>query len=300
MRKKIIPVLLIAVLVLTAAATTGAVLAEETQEQTGALSFTTINGTQWSISCPPEFVYDEKETYQGGLGQKNENKRGVISGEFKIGICDGELYTNVYENVAAINEQFKKADIYEERAIGGVNAYISQDKDASMKVVLGYEEPYYVCLNVFSETGDYQALYESETFHKIIDSIQFSGAEEKESLTSGPGYLTVTPVGAWNQGESKYNQAITLYNESIGPVTWAVFDDSQLSTPEQLKEYTLAGYSGYSFEPKTIGNNTFEVLDAGSVSFLVAPTSSGKGLRIELRNCTLDEAEELLETVEIR
>lgn len=300
MRKKIISVLLIAVLVLTAAATTGAVLAEETQEQTGDLSFTTINGTQWSISCPPEFVYDETETYQGGLGQKNENKRGVISGEFKIGICDGELYTNVYENVAAINEQFKKADIYEERAVGGVNAYISQDKDASMKVVLGYEEPYYVCLNVFSETGDYQALYEGETFHKIIDSIQFGGAEEKGSLTSGPGYLTVTPVGAWNQGESKYNQAITLYNESIGPVTWAVFDDSQLSTTEQLKEYTLAGYSGYSFETKTIGNNTFEVLDAGSVSFLVAPTSSGKGLRIELRNCTLDEAEELLETVEIR
>ena len=300
MKKKIITILLAAVLSLSLSAAALAAQAEETQEQTGELSFTTIDGTQWSISCPPEFSYDENESYQGGMGQKNEKKHGVISGDFKIGICDGELYTNVYEDVAALNAQFKKADIYEERTVGGVNAYISQNKDASMKVVLAYQEPYYICLNFFSETGEYQKLYESEAFQKILDSIAFGGVEEKAALTSDQGYLTVTPVGAWFQGESKYNQAITLYNDSIGPVTFAVFDDSQLSTVEKLKEYTLTGYSSYSFEEKTIGNNTFEVLDAGSVSYLVAPTSSGKGLRIELRNCTLEQAEELLETVEIK
>ena len=300
MKKKMILILLTAVLSLSLAAAAMAAPAEETQEQTGELTFTTINGTQWTISCPPEFVYDEAESYQGGMGQKNEKKHGVLSGDFKIGICDGELYTNVYEDVAALNAQFKKADIYEERTVGGVNAYISQSKDASMKVVLGYEEPYYICLNFFSENGDYQALYESETFQKILDSISFGGAGEAAALTSEQGYLTVTPVGAWYQGESKYNQAITLYNDSIGPVTWAVFDDCQLSTVEKLKENTLFGYPNYSFEEKTIGNYTFEVLDAGSVSFLIAPTSSGKGLKIELRNCTLEQAKELLETVEIK
>ena len=90
MKKKIITILLAAVLSLSLSAAALAAQAEETQEQTGELSFTTIDGTQWSISCPPEFSYDENESYQGGMGQKNEKKHGVISGDFKIGICDGE------------------------------------------------------------------------------------------------------------------------------------------------------------------------------------------------------------------
>ena len=301
MKKKIMTILLAVTIVLSlSVAALAAQSQEESQEQTEELTFTTINGTQWSLSCPPAFTYDEKESYQGGMGQKNEKKQGVLSGDFKIEICDGELYTNVYENVEALNAQFKKGDIYEERTVGGVNAYISQNKDASMKVVLAYQEPYYICLNLFSETGDYQELYESEVFNQILESLSFGGEEDKASLASDKGYLTVTPVGAWYQGESKYNQAITLYNDSIGPVTWVILDDSQLSTVEQLKENTLFGYPSYSFETKTIGGNSFEVLDAGSVLFLIAPTSSGKGLKIELRNCTLEQAEGLLETVEIK
>lgn len=278
--------------------------AKQTEAQAAAqltpLALTTIDGTQWSVSYPSDFTYDPEAKVDGGMGQKNETKRGVIKGDFDIAICDGEVYPNAYENIAALTSQFKKNDIYEERTIGGAPSYICQNGDYMMRVIIGYTDTNYICLNFICDDGGYQGLYNSDTFKSIIDSITIGGAAEKAPVTSDGGYLTVTPVGAWYLGESQYNNAPTLYNDSISSVSWAVFDDSQLSTVDKLKEYILTGYSNYSFEEKTIGSNTYEVLDAGSVVYLVAPTSTGKGLQIELRNVTLDEAMELLETVEIK
>ena len=264
------------------------------------LSLTTIDGTSWSISYPSNFTYDENGKEEGGMGQKNETKRGIIKGDFTIAIFDGEVYPNAYENVAALTAQFKKNDIYEEKTIGGAPSYICQKGDYHLRVIIGYTDTNYICLDFISDGGDYQALYNGDVFKSIIDSITISGAAEKAPVTSDGGYLTVTPVGAWYQGESKANNAPTLYNDSISSVSWVIFDDSQLSTVDKLKEYILVGYSNYSFEETTIGANTYDMLDAGSVVYLVAPTSTGKGLEIELRNVTVEEARELLETVEIK
>lgn len=263
------------------------------------LSLTTINGTAWSISYPSDFTFDGEGKVDGGMGQKNEKKRGVIKGDFTVAIFDGEVYPNAYENVAALTAQFKKNDIYEEKTIGGAPSYICQNGDYHLRVIIGYTDTNYICLDFITDSGDYKALYNSDKFKSMIDSVTISGAVEKTPISSDGGYLTVTPVGAWYLGESKSNNAPTLYNDSIGAVSWAIFDDSQLTTVDKLKEHILAGYSSYSFEEKTIGSNTYEVLDAGKVVYLVAPTSTGKGLEIELRNVTLEEANELLETVEI-
>lgn len=273
---------------------------EAEEISTNELKLTTIDGTDWKISYPATFVYEETTAFEGGMGQKNETKRGIIEGEFSVYISDGEIYPNAYENVAAMNAQFKSADIYEERTVGGKPAYISQRSDAKMKVVIGYTDTNYICLNFVSESGDYQTLYNSDSFNSIVNSITFLEAAEKAPVASQNGYLTVTPVGAWIEGESKQNNAPTLYNASISSVSWAIFDDSQLSSVDDLKGYILTGYADYSFESKTIGANQYEVLDAGSVVFLVAPTSTGKGVEIELRNVTLDQAQELLETVVIK
>lgn len=287
-----------AAMVFPAYGSTGTEETAITDQQTQEL--TTIDGTTWSFSCPSSFTYEEGASYEGGLGQKNETKRGVLQGDYQIGICDGEIYSNVYENVEALNAQFKKSTIYEEREIDGRAAYISQNNDSSMKVIIAYTDTNYICLNIISDGGGYQAIYESEPFLDFLDSIAFQSDVEKDALTTDNGYLSVTPVGGWYEGEPEGSYQILLRNDSIGPVSTVSFGDNQVAAADQLKEYVLFGFSDYSFETKTIGDNTFEVLDAGDVAYLIADSSTGKGIEIRLWNVKLEDAMELLETVEIK
>ena len=280
---------------------------------TKTLTLDNHDGVVMTMEYPDTLTYDpESHKLNEHFGQKTINKFGGLTGDkYTLEFQSEKLYENAYKTFDDYVKQFKSSDIYEETKVGDYTAYIEQGGKAPLHFFIVYNDPEFIDGVLKIENGtteDYKALYEGE-FKTMFDSIKFegsgsgSGSEDAgETITTENEFITVTAADGWHKGESKQNNALTLYNEKIGPVSWVVFDDTGYVTVEDQKKYVLAGYSNYEFKPITIGNNNYEILTAGTngdVSFLVAERSDSFSILIELRNVTVEQATPLLETVVI-
>lgn len=283
----------------------------ESAAATKTLTLDNHDGVVMTMEYPESLTYNpDSVALNENFVMKKMTNFGALEGDYTFAFQTEQLYDS-YADFPSYMKQFKNNAIYEETKVGDYDAYIKQNADYEIHLYIVYGETEYIegVLQIENGTADdYKAMYEGE-FKTMFDSIKFDGAPQGGSsdtsgtFTTDNGYVTVTAENGWYKGESKQNNALTIYNDKIGPVSWVVIDDSQLSTVDKLKEYVLVGYKDYEFEPITIGSNSYEILTSGSkkdVSFLVAETSSGKGFEIELRNVTVEEATPLLETIVIK
>lgn len=315
--KKAIAILLGAAMMLSAAAlagcggndtssSAGSGAEEATTEAAASVETLTIDnhaGTVMSLDYPAEFTYNADYIADNPLGQNLETRCGALEGDYTIAFCFSSIYTNAYENIEAYFKQFKSNPIYDELDLDGHKTYVRQSGESHLALLIAYSDTEMIILDVSKDgaaTEDYKTFYEGDAFQAMLKSVRFEGGAAAASITTEEGYLTVTPTSGWYQTDAKTAKSVTLANDKISSVTYVNIEDLQLSPVDKLKEYILTGYSDYAFETQTIGSNSFEVLDAGSVVYLVAETSTGKGVQIELRNCTVDDARELLETIEIK
>lgn len=282
----------------------------ESAAATNTLTLDNHDGIVMTMEYPDTLTYNpDSVALNENFVMKKMTNFGALEGDYTFAFQTEQLYDS-YADFPSYMKQFKNNAIYEETKVGDYDAYIKQNADYAIHLYIVYGETEYIEGVLQLENGtadDYKAIYDGE-FKTMFNSIKFDGASQSGAsdaggtFTTDNGYVTVTAENGWYKGESKQNNALTLYNDKIGPVSWVVIDDSQLSTVDKLKENVLVGYKDYEFEPITIGNNDYEILTSGTnkdVSFLVAETSSGKGFEIELRNVTVEEATSLLETIVI-
>lgn len=256
------------------------------------------------IKYPGTFKFDKNKTSGEYFGQKVQTKCGTLIGkDYDIGFAFGQLYEKAYKNFDEYVKQFKNNDIYEEMFLDGHQTYVRQEGDYYIQVLVCLSDTDYFCIEVEKENGkskEYKAIFKSKEFQKLLHSVKFGEAAAEEPLTTEKGYLRFTPTTGWHKGEAQYNESVTVYNDKISPVTYVAFIDAQLNTVEAQMDYILTGYKGNEFKEEKIGKNTYQVLEMDGLSYLVAESSTGKAIEIEVRNCTLDDANDLLETVEIK
>lgn len=131
------------------------------------------------------------------------------------------------------------------------------------------------------------------------------GEMNKDQISTEKGFVSIELVDGWYVGEKTFNDSITLHNDAIGSSssTWITVTDSQMGNGiEQAKQIATFAYVDAQFTETQIGENLFYYItnSDGTVFTLVAETSTGKAMKVDGRNCTLEQAMSLLETIEIR
>ena len=307
--KKIFSLVLVLTLVcsalmLTACGNSGGETTKSSEIKLKTLTLDDHTGNVITLEYPDTFKFDKDLTTGEYFGQNISTKCGTLVGKsYEIGFAFGSLYENAYSDFDSYTEQFKSHNIYEKVEVDGHSTYIVQGGDYYLQTLVELGKTDYFCMEVRQDNGtaaSYKKIYDSKEYKNIFKSVKFGEADEAETVSSENGYISATPTTGWYEGEAKVNDSFTLYNDKISAVTWVTFTDAQLTTVEKQKEYILAGYKGHKFEEKTIGDNTYQLLEMDDLSYLVAESSTGKAVEIEVRNCTLDDAMELLKTVKIK
>lgn len=124
-----------------------------------------------------------------------------------------------------------------------------------------------------------------------------------EHASTEQGYVSISLVDGWYLAESVSTDAIKLCNDTVGlnDSTWVTITDSQKSNLDLTKQIAKFAFVGGEFTELEIGGNSFYYIanDDGTVFSLIAETSTGMAIKIDSRNCTLDQAMTMLETIEI-
>lgn len=153
------------------------------------------------------------------------------------------------------------------------------------------------------DDGDsFDAVEPDETEDPFAEDTEDEGEAPAEVELSTPkGYLTITARDGWVEGEALANDRLVLENPDLGVVVTITIDDFQLvSDIEQEKSIIASGYEAKEFTEYTIGDNTFERLQVSdTLNYLVTTCSTGKVIQLEIRNCALEDAESVLETIVI-
>ena len=211
---------------------------------------------------------------------------------------------NYYETVEAYVKSFKGTDIYEEIEVAGFKAYVRQDMTSYLNIVIWLTETQMLNVEV-AVPGDrneeiYRPIWEGEIVPAIINNLEIKvEAVIGETVSTDYGYVTLTELDGWKKGEPRANFNLTLYNSGLGNSVWVDVLDLQLGELQQTLDILKSGYPNAVWTKTTVGSYTLHYLDCGNVSYLAGETSTGKPFYIEIRNCTLNEAASLLETMVI-
>lgn len=239
------------------------------------------------------------------LGQIVTSRGSLLTGEdFEVDIAFAKIYTNVNSTVKEYVEQFKSNPIYEEKEISGKPAWIRQDMQSSLAVIIEYSDTEFVGVEFSlpgeAETEEYKKFYKSDVFKYMIDSIQLKeGAIEGDPLESE--HMSIVPSQGWYEYESSYS--FCLKNDAIGG--WVVMEFKELNkTASEYIQFQKGQYKdSKSSDPITIGNNEFQVLildEENERTELVADTSDGSAVSVEILGCTVEEATPGLESLVIK
>ena len=124
-----------------------------------------------------------------------------------------------------------------------------------------------------------------------------------EQASTEQGYVSVSLVDGWYLAESFSADTIKLCNDAVGvnDSTWVTITDSQKNDVDRTKQIAKFAYVGGEFAELEIGENSFYYIENadGTVFSLIAETSTGMAIKIDGRNCTLDQAMTMLETIVI-
>ena len=239
------------------------------------------------------------------LGQEVTSKGALLTGEdFEVNIAFARIYTTAFDTLTEYAGQFKSNPIYEEKEISGKPAWIRQSMDAGLSVIIGYSDVDFVGLEFKlpgeAKTEDYEKFYKGDVFKYMVDSIKLEeGAIEGDPVKSD--HMTIIPSKGWYEYKSRYT--FCLKNDGIGG--WVVMEFKELDrTASEHIEFQKAQWEvSTESEPVTIGNNKFQVLNLdpeNERTELVAETSDGLCVSVEILGCTVEEATPGLESLVIK
>ena len=126
-----------------------------------------------------------------------------------------------------------------------------------------------------------------------------------ETVFTEKGFVSVRLVDGWYVGNSMAKDSITLHNSSAGAEdkTWVTITDAQnIAGMEQAKTIARFNFPDGEFTEVIVGGNSFQYIANGQKTMfaILAQASTGKTIKIDGRNCTLEQVLPLLQTLEIR
>lgn len=272
------------------------------------LTLTNDTDATVTLQYPDAFTYTEEDQDNSFLHQEIHKKCGALkAADYYMAFAFGEINTSVYEDVYDYFNQFEWDALYEETKINGADAYVRQKGQTAITMVMPTSQTKFFMVEIKNNDGvgneeGYAALYASEDVKAVLQSIKLSTETvENEAVKTPQGYVTITPCDGWVKGEGAPNDAIVLENATLGTVVTITISDTQLiSDMEQSKSITSSGYDVKEFKELKIGANTYQHLAVNdTLNYLLIATSTGKIADIEVRNCTLEDAQSVLETIVI-
>ena len=118
-------------------------------------------------------------------------------------------------------------------------------------------------------------------------------------VTSSKGNVTVTPAGDWEYKGLYSPTMMEFTNKAVAGACVYISDKEDMEYEVQKKTVGYA-YPDKAFDEVKIGDITFEHMQGNGVEYLIAPTSNGYAIYIQIRGCTTEDATALLETLEIK
>lgn len=267
------------------------------------LTLDDADSTTFTMEYPEEFTFNPDNMSHSFLHQDN-TKCGALEGpDYSIGIAFCSINTDAYDDVPDYASQFDLNPLFVEQEIAGTTSYIRQTADIYMSVIIPTSATEMVILDVQmnegGETADYQALLDGDVIPAMLASIEISAeAVETDPVTSELGYVTVTPADGWYVTEPRTTRSVTLTNDDFG-TCWIDIVDDQLQNMTDRKDIAQLTLKDAVYEEITIGAVTYQMLqnEDGTLTELLAETSTGKAFQIEVRNVTLDDAMTVLESI---
>lgn len=272
------------------------------------LSLTNDNDATVTLQYPDSFTYTEEDQGNSFLHQTIHKKCGALKAtDYFIAFAFGEINTSAYDDVHDYFSQFDWDPLYEELQINGTDAYVRQKFDKAITMVMPVNQTKFFMVQIEQNDGsgseeEYAALYATEEVKAVLQSIKLTTQKiENVAMKTPKGYVKITPCDGWVDGGETTNDAILLKNPEIGTVVTINIEDLQLSSDmEQCKSIVSSGYDVKEFVELKIGENTYQHLAVSdTLNYLLIATSTGKIAEIEVRNCTLEQANSVLETIVI-
>lgn len=118
-------------------------------------------------------------------------------------------------------------------------------------------------------------------------------------INSSKGNVTVTVAGDWEYKGLYSPTMMEFTNKAISGASIYISDNEDMEYEVQKKTVGYA-YPDKSFDEIKIGDITFEHMQGTGIEYLIAPTSNGYAIYIQVRDCTVEDATDLLETLEIK
>lgn len=272
------------------------------------LTLTNDNDATVTLQYPESFTYTEEDQGNSFLHQEIHKKCGALkAADYYIAFAFGEINTSAYDDVHDYFSQFDLDPLYEELKINGTDAYVRQKFDKAITMVMPVSQTKFFMVQIEQNDGsgseeEYAALYATEEVKAVLQSIKLTTQKiENVAMKTPKGYVKITPCDGWVDGGETTNDAILLKNPEIGTVVTIKIEDLQLSSDmEQNKSIVSSGYDVKEFAELKIGENTYQHLAVSdTLNYLLIATSTGKIAEIEVRNCTLEQANSVLETIVI-
>ncbi len=272
------------------------------------LSLTNDNDATVTLQYPDGFTYTEEDQGNSFLHQTIHKKCGALKAtDYFIAFAFGEINATTYDDVYDYFKQFDYDPLYEEKEINGTPAYVRQKADKAITMVMPVSQTKFFMIQIeqndhSGSEEEYASLYATEDVKTVLESIKLTASKvENKAMKTPKGYVTITPCDGWVDGGETTNDAILLENPEIGNAVTVKIDDLQLSSDmEQNKSIVSSGYEVKEFTELTIGANKYQHLSVSdTLNYLLIATSTGKIAEIEVRNCTLEEANSVLETIVI-
>ena len=215
-----------------------------------------------------------------------------------------------------------KTATYEQLVESGMaeNTYVELFEDGTgIFCFNGYEydviydtENFYIDDDVYYYTydGDYFTIEGEDVYYEYIraEETAEAPAEEEEdfvgeTVSTKEGYVSITLQKGWYvDEETDHGYTLVLYHEDLGPAKWVKISDPQLTTFEKELEYTQLSMASAEYQEVTFGENTYQMLYSdtyGPQAYMVAKTSTGKAIVIEVRSVPLEDVMAMLESIEI-
>lgn len=272
------------------------------------LSLTNDNDATVTLQYPDSFTYTEEDQGNSFLYQTIHKKCGALkAADYYIAFAFGEINTSAYDDVHDYFSQFDLDPLYEELKINGTDAYVRQKFDTAITMVMPVNQTKFFMVQIEQNDGsgseeEYAALYATEEVKAVLQSIKLTTQKiENAAMKTPKGYVKITPCDGWVDGGETTNDAILLKNPEIGTAVTINIEDLQLSSDmEQCKSIVSSGYDVKEFVELKIGENTYQHLAVSdTLNYLLIATSTGNIAEIEVRNCTLEQANSVLETIVI-
>lgn len=173
-----------------------------------------------------------------------------------------------------------------------------------------FDASYMAHENVFNEQFKDDPIVAVEMMNSLLiaECVEICGLIYEDGIvpvTTPAGNVEVKLVDGWYLREDEYKNFIALHNDAVGDQkkTWIMISEYAAdNSMEMEKERILNNYPNAQFEEMKIGEVIYQGMknEDSSVFNLLTETSEGVLVKVSSRNCTLEQAEKLLESITVK